>query len=113
MNTSEIFRVIVALVVGGVIGQAFGLAQDSARRRYARRQLEGKLNNGWALMPLSGIRVAYLVIALALVQLICPLLFADGTQWWVSAGVGLGYGSVLWQQLSQLLREQKSAKGSS
>jgi hypothetical protein len=62
-------------------------------------------------MPLSGLRVAYLVIALALVQLVCPLLFSDGTQWWVSGGVALGYGRVLWLQMRQLLRERKPAKG--
>ena len=46
-----------------------------------------------------------LLIALALVQLVCPLLFVDGTQWFVSGGVALGYGSILFRRL----RENTSA----
>jgi len=45
--------------------------------------------------------VAYLLIALVIVQLICPLLFVDGSQWWVSGGVVLGYGFVLFRQSRQ------------
>ena len=56
-------------------------------------------------MPGSGARVAYLLIALALVQFLCPLLFVDGTQWWVSAGVIAGYGWLLYRQLRQRMRE--------
>jgi hypothetical protein len=38
---------------------------------------------------------------LVLVQLICPLFFVNGSQWWVSGGVVLGYGSILYRQLRQ------------
>jgi positive regulator of sigma E activity len=55
-------------------------------------------------MPRSGARVAYLLLALALVQIICPLLFSDGVQWTVSAGVGLGYGWTLFRTLRQRLK---------
>jgi hypothetical protein len=33
---------------------------------------------------------------------VCPLLFRDGTQWWVSGGVVAGYGWTLFQQLQRL-----------
>ena len=45
--------------------------------------------------------MAYLLVALALVQVISPALFAGGSQWWVSAGVAGGYGALLVRQLRQ------------
>ena len=54
-------------------------------------------------MPGSGVRVAYLLVALLLVQLICPLLFQGNTPWFVSAGVLVGYGSMLAVQLRRRL----------
>ncbi|HVU34868.1 MAG TPA: hypothetical protein VHE61_15650 [Opitutaceae bacterium] len=87
-------------IAGGVlIGLAFGTLQQVALRRNEARQREGRFNNGWSLIPGSGTRVAYLLIALVLVQLICPLLFADGTQWLVSGGLLAGYGWTLFTQL--------------
>jgi hypothetical protein len=50
-------------------------------------------------MPGSGQRIAYLLIALVIVQFVCPLLFANGVQWWVSGGLAAGYGWSLFQQL--------------
>jgi hypothetical protein len=97
---------ITALVAGGIIGLVFGMVQNAAQRRNQRRMDEGKLNNGWAVMPGSGMRVAYLLVALVLVQLICPLLFANGIQWWVSGGVVAGYGFVLYRQLRAKLAAQ-------
>src|SRR5258708_4760834 len=92
---------IAALIAGGMIGVAFGMIQDAARRRNERRQQSGELKSGWAVMPGSGARVAYLLIALVLIQITCPLLFQDGTQWWVSGGLVAGYGFVLFRQLRQ------------
>jgi len=92
---------ITALVVGTAIGLGFGSIQNAARRRNERRQATGELNSGWSVMPGSGARVAYLLIALVAVQVICPLLFRDGVQWWVSAGVAGGYGFMLFRQLRQ------------
>jgi hypothetical protein len=94
-------RDLVAILVGGVIGLAFGTMQQAALRHNEERQRSGRLHNGWSLMPKAGARVAYLLIALALVQVICPLLFVDGTQWWVSGGLVLGYGWMLFHQLRQ------------
>lgn len=106
METSLLYvaRALLALAAGGLIGYAFGLFQNTARLRYEKKQTEGKIKNGWSIMPGSGFRVACLVITLALIQVICPLLFEDGVQWWVSGGVGLGYG---WTLVQQFLRLRK------
>jgi uncharacterized BrkB/YihY/UPF0761 family membrane protein len=90
---------IAGLIVGGLIGAGFGMIQDAARRRYERLQESGKLKTGWAVMPGSGVRVAYLLVVLALAQVVCPLLFKDGIQWWVSGGVVAGYGWILFRKL--------------
>ena len=95
----DLIRGAVGLLAGGVIGHAFGLLQGAALRQHEQQEKNGKLKNGWSLMPGSGARVAYLLVALALVQLVCPLLFVDGTQWAVSAGVVVGYGWLLYRQL--------------
>lgn len=102
------FASIAALIVGGLIGMAFGQLQNIARRKNEKREIEGKLNSGWSLMPGSGVRVAYLLITLVLIQFICPVLFKnDSTQWWVSGGVVVGYGSMLAVQLRQRLSGNK------
>ena len=95
----DLLRDCAGLAAGGAIGFAFGILQRAALRQHEVQQQSGKLKSGWSLMPGSGVRVAYLLIALALVQVICPLLFVEGTQWWVSAGVVVGYGVMLYQQL--------------
>jgi hypothetical protein len=97
---------IAAIIVGGLIGAAFGTLQNIARRQNEKREQEGKLKSGWNLMPASGARIAYLLVTLVLVQLICPLLFHDNTQWWVSGGVVAGYGFMLYLQLRQRLQSK-------
>ncbi len=62
-------------------------------------------------MPGSMRRVAYLLIVLALVQIISPALFAGGSQWWVSAGVAGGYGGLLLWQLRQRLIARSPGAG--
>jgi hypothetical protein len=99
IHSIDILRSLVALAAGGVIGFGFGAIQEAAQRRYEKRQQGGKLISGWAVMPGSGRRVAYLLIALALVQVVCPILFVGTTQWWVSAGLVTSYGWRLFQQL--------------
>ncbi len=103
----DLIRDLAGLVAGGGIGLAFGILQQAALRHNERREQSGQLKNGWSLMPGSGARVAYLLLALILVQLVCPLLFADGTQWWVSAGLVLGYGWVLSKQLRHRMKESR------
>ena len=100
----NVLRVSLALIAGGLIGYAFGLIQNAARLRHEKRQQDGKFKNAWSIIPSSGARTAYVLIALLLVQVICPLLFVEGTQWMVSGGVAAGYG---WVLLQQLLRRRK------
>ena len=108
IQINEIFRYAAALLAGGFVGYAFGTIQQMALRRNEKRQQSGRLNSGWAVMPGSGRRVAYLLIALVLVQLICPLFFVNGSQWWVSGGVVTAYGIILYRQLRQRQANLKS-----
>lgn len=103
LHIFDVLRGASALLVGGAIGLVFGTIQQRARRRHERLQQEGKFTTGWAATPGSFRRVAYLLVALALVQLVCPLLFAPGSAcpWYVSAGVLLGYGRTLLSQLRE------------
>jgi hypothetical protein len=101
------FASIVALIAGGMIGAGFGMIQDAARRRNEKRQQSGALNSGWAVIPGSGARVAYLLVALVLIQIVCPLLFQDGTQWWVSGGLVGGYGVMLFLQLREKISRNR------
>jgi len=55
------------------------------------------------VMPGSMRRVATLLVALLLIQLVCPLLFNNGCQWWVSAGLVAGYALMLYRNLRQRL----------
>jgi len=102
----DFFRAILGLSSGAVIGYAFGLVQDIAYRRHMRLEKEGKFKNAWAVMPGSGQRVAGLLLALVLVQVVCPLLFVEGTQWLVSGGLVMGYGWTLYTQMRQRLRAE-------
>jgi hypothetical protein len=97
MSILQTFYYLVAVTAGGLIGYGFGTIQNLAYRRNMKRQAAGQLNNGWAVMPGSFKRIAYLLVTLFLVQILCPLLFVYGVQWFVSAGVVLGYGWVLYQ----------------
>ncbi len=95
---TEMLRPALGLVLGGSIGLGFGVLQSAAQRRSRRRQEDGRLRTGWMLVPGSMSRVAYLLVALVLVQVISPGMFAAGGQWWVSAGVAGSYSALLaWQ----------------
>jgi hypothetical protein len=100
----DIVRPLLAVIVGIAVGISFGLIQRAAWRRHQEKERKGEFKNAWGVMPGSGARVAYLLIALVIIQIICPMLFANGTQWWVSGGVVAGYGGVLFRQL----RERKA-----
>ena len=99
------FASIAALIVGGLIGAAFGLLQNVARRKNEQREAQGVLKSGWSLMPGSGVRVAYLLLTLVLIQILCPVLFKNNsTQWWVSGGLVAAYGWALAQRLRRQRR---------
>ena len=92
---------IVGLFVGGAVGYSFGLIQTAATRRYEKQLAEGKFK-GSGVVPGSARRVAYLMCSLLIVQILCPVFFQNGMQWWVSGGVVAGYGLLLFQQFQQL-----------
>jgi hypothetical protein len=106
----EISRALIAIAAGTLIGYAFGLFQAVARRRAELREREGKLKSGWSLMPGAGARVAYFLVVLVGIQLVCPLLFADGTQWIVSGGVVAGYGWTLYRELRRRVAADRAAR---
>ena len=62
-------------MIGGLIGTAFGMLQNIARRKNEQKEKQGEFKNGWSLMPGSGARVAYLLVTLVVIQIICPMLF--------------------------------------
>lgn len=101
MATSFVSLVIAlaGFLVGGLIGVSFGLIQRAAKRRNEKREHAGSFKNAWITMPGSMTRVALLMLALVLVQVGCPLLFEGDIQWFVSAGVVLGYGLMLFKEL--------------
>jgi hypothetical protein len=95
----------LALVAGAMIGYAFGLVQSNASRRHERLQREGKFDSGWKATPGSFRRIAYLLVALALVQFLFPIFFAPNglSQWCVAGGVAAGYGLVLYRDMRRRL----------
>ncbi len=108
---ADILRPVLGFVLGGSIGLGFGLLQAAAQRRHRRRQESGRLKTGWVLVPGSMGRVAYLLIALVLVQVVSPAMFSGGEQWWVSAGVALGYGALLASQVYRRRAENNPIRG--
>ena len=98
--------IVSAVLLGLTVGLLFGWIQAAAGRRHERLQSAGRLSSGWALVPGSFRRVAYLLIALVVIQVGCPLMFAR-FQWFVSGGLALGYGWTLLQEL----RRRQTANG--
>ncbi len=105
-SLQETALLIAALVVGGVIGNLFGSTQNTALAHNRRMQENGRLRNGWMVMPGSFGRVALLLIVLVLVQLLAPALFEGNAKWLVSVGVILGYGWSLLKHLHQRAEER-------
>lgn len=99
MKLVELFQIFGATLAGAAIGWAFGLVQQFAAKRHAQMEATGKLNSAWSLMPGSMTRVAFLLVALAIVQVVCPMFFTGNAQWAVSVGVVFGYGWTLYQAM--------------
>jgi hypothetical protein len=88
-----------ALILGGIIGLAFGSLQNAALLRYRKLQQNGASMSGSPIMQGSATRIAFLLVGLVVVQIACPMFFdREGMQWIVSAGVVLGYGWTLLDQ---------------
>lgn len=88
-----------ALVTGAAAGFGFGKVQEFARQRYAKRQDTGNLKSSLSVIPGSMRRTAVFLLVLVLIQAGLPFLFEGNIQWIVSAGVIIGYGYTLLQQL--------------
>jgi hypothetical protein len=99
MKSLEFIQLFGATLAGAAIGWGFGLVQQFAAKRLADRQATGKMNSAWSLMPGSMTRVAFLLVALAIVQVFCPMFFTGNAQWAVSVGVVFGYGWTLYQSM--------------
>ncbi len=106
MNTPELTALTAAagLTVGIAIGGAFGFIQQNAKRRHEYRQKNGTATSAFSLVPGSMTRVALFLGVLALVQVLCPLFFEGTTQWFVTAGVVLGYGWILAQNFYRRIK---------
>jgi membrane protein YqaA with SNARE-associated domain len=89
----------MAVVAGGLVGYCFGKIQEIAAQRYQKLQEDGQFKSVASMVPGSMRRTAGLLMALAAVQLVCPMLFTNGSQWWVSGGLVAGYGLVLYNQI--------------
>lgn len=95
----NILHPVIGLAVGLGAGWAFGLVQQAALRRHQKRQQGGNSIGVMSIMPGSMSRVAFFLIVLALIQLLFPALFVGSAKWWVSGGVAMGYGTLLFKQL--------------
>ena len=92
-------KLIAGTLLGTLIGAVFGAVQQYAKRRLERKNL----STGWAVMPGSMTRVAFLLAALLLVQVCFPVLFEQNVPWAVSIGVAAGYGAILFAGLRREL----------
>ncbi len=98
----QILLPICGIILGGGIGFVFGSIQNAALARHRKLQKRGDLKSGWSIMPGSMRRTAFLLAILGAVQFTCPMFFeGNNIQWLVSAGVVIGYGWTLLQQLRQ------------
>ena len=100
---TELIHMLIAfggIFVGTIIGYGFGALQSAALLQHKKLQESGKFKSGWSILPSSMQRTALLLAVLALIQVACPMFFEDNTiPWLVSAGVVLGYGYTLYEQL--------------
>ena len=83
MNTS----VYLGIIVGAVIGGAFAWLQLLALRRNELLEKQEKVPTLLRQVPGSGGRVAFLLMALALAQ----VLFQKASVVWMAAGVAVAY----------------------
>jgi len=97
---TESLLAIIGFLVGGAIGFTFGSLQNAALERNRKRQLAQGVRTAMTLVPGSFRRTAFLLMTLAVVQVVCPMLFESAlVQWLVSAGVVVGYGWTLLRRM--------------
>jgi hypothetical protein len=107
LDWMEWMRAAAGLVAGGVIGIAIGFYQAKTmgwKRSGKACEAPGPLASWRATWPGRLKRVFFVLAVLAMISLACPMLFTQGGKWWVTAGIGLGYGSLLFRRLRQAMR---------
>ncbi len=100
-NILAVLSPVLGLAIGFGVGAGFGWFQQAAKRYNQRQEAQGNFKSVWRIMPGAGARVVFLLLALVLIQILCPQLFVDGTQWWVTGGVVGGYGLMLYKALRE------------
>jgi hypothetical protein len=95
----NVIYAIAAVMAGALVGGAFARLQLAALRRHQARLDQGRSINALLSVPGSFSRVALVLIALVLMQIVFPALFPGINKWCVSAGVVLSYGWMLAQRL--------------
>jgi hypothetical protein len=97
MNRSivDVLIPVLAFIIGGAIGLAFGAVQQAAKRKNEKRQAAGRFSTSWRIVPGSMTRISLFMAVLVSIQLGFPMIFDGNIQWIVSAGIIGGYGWML------------------
>jgi len=87
------------VTLGVLIGGAFAWLQMQALRRNELLEKRQALPTLLKQLPGSGGRIAFLLIALVLVQVVAP----NADKWWLSGGLAVGYGAPFLYRLLQFV----------
>lgn len=96
----EVFSHLAGLLAGTVIGAVLSLSLGFLARRQTVKGSTKKYSG-------PELRIASLLLALIAVQVVCPVLLNDGTEWWVSGAVVAGYGGM---QFRERLKAKKASR---
>ena len=107
MTITYMLQCLAGLMAGGCIGLGFGVLQDAAREKYRRLQQNAALKSEWTVVGGAGQRIAFLLIALALIQIFLPALASGSVKWWVTGGAVAGYAASLYPHLRRVLASRK------
>ena len=99
---------MIGFVVGAEIGAGFAWLQSVALHRNEMLLQQNQKPNWWMQqIPGSGGRVAFLLMALVLTQVLFPSLFPGANKWWVTGGLVLAYGCSLFGQLRHRVAQSR------
>jgi hypothetical protein len=83
---------ILGFIVGAMIGLTFAWMQIQALRRNEMIEQQQVVSGWMKQIPGAGGRVAFLLMAFVLAQVVMQLLFHQANLPWMTAGVVLAYG---------------------
>lgn len=96
------FSILQGMAVGIILGGAFAWLQLQALRRNVLLEKRQELPTLLKQLPGSGGRVAFLLIALVLVQVLVP----NVDKWWLSGSLAVSYSvPFLWRLLEIVPRK--------